>query len=340
MLEKLFLIANEEYLSSMSGGGNDIKSDIHALNKIFHNIEVIKLNKQNPAKEIHKIKKGSDYLLFSGFLSFERFFSQVNPIDFRKNPRITNIKDLHFFRELRAEMLESNNNGNHKKIMDREMAVYQYSDLVLSYSDDEIRLINKLNKKIKIKKHYYFNPNFHPANEFKFNGNLIFIGNFEHKPNLDAILSFDDKYFFDSNNFQFKIFGQHSKEKLENIKTKNYYQIAGEIKESQDCYREGGLFISPIRFGGGIKIKIIEAALSNLPIVASAESVEGLNLVAGESYIPLLDNANFQYTLKDFKNKNLQIKKIADAGFSAISNISNERLVYENLHALIHQIRP
>jgi len=340
MPDKVFLISNEEYLSSQSGGGNDIKSDTHALQNIFSKVEILSLPKNKTSKEIHSIKKGYDYLFFSGFLSFERFFSQVNPIEYRENPRITNIKDLHFFRELRSEMLEGKNTGDHKIIMERELTAYKYSDLVLSYSDDEIRLTNKIEKKINIKKHYYFNPNFEIKNEFKFNRNLIFIGNFEHKPNLDAILSFDKKYHFNQNNFNFKIFGQNSKEKLNNIKTNNSYEIVGAINNANECYSEGGLFISPIRFGGGIKIKIIEAALSKLPIIATAESVEGLNLVAHESYIPLIDNTSFQNILENFQSNNPHIKKIADAGFTAISNISNERLVYENLHALIHQIRP
>ena len=340
MLDKVFLIANEEYLLSQSGGGNDIKSDVHALQHIFSKIEILSLPKDKLSKEINTIKKGRDYIFFSGFLSFERFFSQVKPVEYRENPRITNIKDLHFFRELRLEMLERKNTGDHKIIMERELTACKYSDLVLSYSDDEIKLTNKLNKNINIRKHFYYNPNFQLKNEFKFNRNLVFIGNFEHKPNLDAILSFDNKFLFDSNIFKFKIFGQNSKEKLNNIKTNNTYEIIGEVNNSDECYSEGGLFISPIRFGGGIKIKIIEAALSKLPIIATAESVEGLNLIAHESYIPLLDNISFQNTLKNFQLNDPQLKRIASAGFNAISKISNERLVYENLHALINQIRP
>lgn len=340
MLDRLFLIANEEYLSSQSGGGNDIKSDLYALQKIFKEVHIIALERKQKNDAIKNINKGVDCLFFSGFLSFERFFSQTNPIDFRKNLRITNIKDLHFFRELRVEMLTRVNSGNHKKIMDREMTVYKYSDVVLSYSDDEIRLISTLDNNINIQKHYYYNPHFPKNNKFKFNKNLIFIGNFEHGPNLDGIVSFDGKYEFNPDDFTFKIYGQHAIEKLRTIKLRNEFNIIGEINDPLECYSEGGLFISPIRFGGGIKIKIIEAALSKLPIVATPESVEGLNLIPGESYIPLTDNANFQKTLNLFKVKDPSIKKIADAGFNAISKISNEQLVHENLHALFNQTRP
>lgn len=340
MLERVFLIANEEYLSSQSGGGNDIKSDLHALKNIFKQVNTLSLSRKENNPSIFNIKKGIDYLFFSGFLSFERFFSQVNPIEFRDNIRITNVKDLHFFRELRAEMLTGENIGNHKKIMERELTVYKYSDLVLSYSDDEIRLINSLDNKINIQKHYYCNPDFQSNNHFKFNQKLIFIGNFEHKPNLDGIISFDQKYNFDSNHFEFKIYGQHAQEKLRHLKTRNKYNIIGEVKDPNECYREGGLFISPIRFGGGIKIKIIEAALSRLPIVSTPESVEGLNLVPSESYVPLTNNAKLQSTLTMFRSKDHDIEKIAKSGFEAILKISNFELVQKNLHLQIHQARP
>lgn len=335
MPERIFLIANEEYLLSQSGGGNDIKSDMHALRMIFNEIIIISLSRDRRNETIEKIKKGIDPLFFSGFLSFERFFSQTTPSDYRNNKRITNIKDLHFFRELRSEMLSQEASGNHKKIMEREMTVYKYSDIVLSYSDDEIRLLKKLDENINICKHYYYNPEFQPQNKFKYNNNLIFIGNFEHKPNLDGILSFDEKYEFSSNEFTFKIYGQHAIETLKKERLTNKFSIIGEINDPMECYSEGGLFISPIRFGGGIKIKIIEAALSSLPILATPESVEGLNLTAEVSYIPLSNNFNFQKTLNKFKAKDPSINKIAEAGYDAISKICNEKLVHKNLYTKI-----
>lgn len=339
MFERLYLIANEEYLSSQSGGGNDIKSDLHALNRIFKEVNIISLERNKKNKEIHTIKKGSDCLFFSGFLSFERFFSQVSPIDYRDNKRITNVKDLHFFRELRSEMLSGNSSGNHKAIMERELTVYKYSDLVLSYSDDEIRLVNTLDKKINIKKHFYHNPEFNPVTpgSFKFNNKLVFIGNFEHQPNLDGILNFDKTFNFNPSGFQFEIYGQHAIEKLSNLQLRNKFKIIGQIRNPAECYSQGGLFVSPIRFGGGIKIKIIEAALSGLPIVATSESIEGLNLDPNNSYIPLTNNREFQKTLEKFSSKHEDIKTIAISGLECIKKISNEQIVHNNLDALLRE---
>ena len=340
MLDRLFLIANEEYLSSQSGGGNDVKSDLHALQKIFKEVRVISLARNYKNDTIKNITKGVDYLFFSGFLSFERFFRQVNPIDFRENKRITNVKDLHFFRELRFEILSGDNSGKHKAIMERELTVYKYSDLILSYSDDEIRLINRLDQGINIKKHFYHNPEFIPPSPegFKYNNKLVFIGNFEHQPNLDGILSFDSNFYFNKSEFIFEIYGKYAKEKLFNRQLRNNFNIIGEVKSPAECYAQGGLFISPIRYGGGIKIKIIEAALSSLQIVATPESVEGLNLTPNLSYIPLSNNAHLNDTLIKFKEKDINLRKIAHQGRKSISQISNEKIVYENLNQTIQSL--
>ena len=338
MLDTIFIIANEEYFLSLSGGSNDIKSDIHTLKKIYINVNLIKLSPSLYNKNIDRIRRGIDHLFFSGFLSFERFFTFVNPIDYKKNLRITNVKDLHFFRELRHEMLTNKGVGSHKNIMERELSVYKYSHLVLSYSNEEIRLLNSINSGINARKHFYFNPEFFPSQRFNFNNKLIFIGNFQHEPNIDSIMYFDRTYTFNPYEFEFKIYGQFAFERLKGILINNKYSIIGQVKDSIECYSQGGLFVSPIRFGGGVKIKIIEAALSQIPIVASKESVEGLDLVADESYIPLINNDFFQKTLFMFKSQDDYFKKIAAAGHRKIKKISNEETVYMSLSANINEL--
>jgi hypothetical protein len=295
-------------------------------------------NKKNI--NINTIIKGVDHLYFSGFLSLERFFLQAMPAEYSKNKKIINIKDLHFFRELRYEMLTGINLGNHKKIMLRELDAYRCCDLVLSFSNDEIRLVNKIDNRINIKKHFYFNPDFNSfvKSKFKYNNKLIFIGNFLHQPNLDGILYFDKNFTFDSSTYQFEIYGEHSIEKLKDIKLTNNYKIMGQVKNSNQCYSQGGLFISPLRFGGGIKIKIIEAALSCLPIIATSESVEGLDLEPNNSYFTLSNDTDFSEILKKFKNRDAALKEVAINGYKRINKQSNEKKVKDNLKNLIYLI--
>jgi hypothetical protein len=56
------------------------------------------------------------------------------------------------------------------------------------------------------------------------------------------------------------------------------------------------------------------------------------------SFIPLNSSFDFENLLYEFKNKNPKIKKIANAGCTAIKKISNEDIVFKNLNLLLSSI--
>jgi glycosyltransferase involved in cell wall biosynthesis len=51
-------------------------------------------------------------------------------------------------------------------------------------------------------------------------------------------------------------------------------------------FRRAAVFAAPLRFGSGLKGKILQAMVHRLPIVASAVAVEGTGLVARRDYLP------------------------------------------------------
>ena len=57
--------------------------------------------------------------------------------------------------------------------------------------------------------------------------------------------------------------------------------------------RQAALFAAPLRFGSGLKGKILQAMVHRLPIVASAIAVEGTGLVPERDYLPAETSAEF-----------------------------------------------
>lgn len=47
----------------------------------------------------------------------------------------------------------------------------------------------------------------------------------------------------------------------------------------EECHRESDLFISPIRLGGGIKMKVLDVLSYGMPVVASQESMRGIEFI-------------------------------------------------------------
>jgi glycosyltransferase involved in cell wall biosynthesis len=58
-------------------------------------------------------------------------------------------------------------------------------------------------------------------------------------------------------------------------------ELLGLLPDLEPWYRQTRVFIAPLRFGSGIKLKVLNALLRGLPTVSSSVGAEGLPLTAG-----------------------------------------------------------
>jgi len=61
----------------------------------------------------------------------------------------------------------------------------------------------------------------------------------------------------------------------------NAVQILGDVENMNEVWKQAGVFVCPLRWGAGSRLKLLEAAAVGVPIVASGFSAEGLALAAG-----------------------------------------------------------
>jgi glycosyltransferase involved in cell wall biosynthesis len=331
------LIANEEYFLEPSGGGNDIYSDFYLLRSLGLSSRIITISEIGEKKELNSkrllVDKDfkNDVLFFSGFISAERFSKQV-PLPQLKNKKIINIKDVHFFRELRSEMLLVKK-SNHQNVMTRELKIYSSCDLILCYNLKEMTLLKKLLPSNQFQMHTYFDANFISNSTFKKNNRLLFAGNFNHLPNLDGVnkLILDLKGFIENKNTNLDIYGPESINKLSEFSDLSWIRLCGTVPNKEDIYKDGGIFISPIRFGSGIKIKLIEAALSSLPIIATPESVEGMPLENLNSVLLYKSKNELHHHLETLLINDFLQQQLADSAFQEMQMFSNEAIAIKNL---------
>ena len=60
--------------------------------------------------------------------------------------------------------------------------------------------------------------------------------------------------------------------------TEGHVVATGRVSDISACFRAADMFICPVLFGGGTKIKLLEAFAAGLPAVAFAESTRGLDV--------------------------------------------------------------
>lgn len=110
---------------------------------------------------------------------------------------------------------------------------------------------------------------------------IIFVGNLSHWPNVDAVLHFynnilpliKNKF----RNISMLIAGADPPYSIRRLaKLDQNILVTGYVRDLIECYNKCKIFISPVRYGGGMSYKILEAMALNMPIVSTSIGARGI----------------------------------------------------------------
>ena len=125
---------------------------------------------------------------------------------------------------------------------------------------------------------------------------ILFIGSLDWEANSDGVYWFLrdvwPRLISKHLDLQFSIIGRNPSEKL--IREAQKYrgvEVLGFIEDLNPYYERSRVFVTPLRFGSGIKVKVINALYRGLPVSTTSVGSEGLTVEDGcEMYIA--DDAN------------------------------------------------
>ncbi|HNY55622.1 MAG TPA: glycosyltransferase family 4 protein, partial [Chitinophagales bacterium] len=79
------------------------------------------------------------------------------------------------------------------------------------------------------------------------------------------------------------IVGRHPDNRLKEMAAKDdSIVMAGFVEDLEPYFRKARLFITPLRFGSGIKVKVVNALYRGIPCVTTSIGTEGLKVKDGE----------------------------------------------------------
>jgi glycosyltransferase involved in cell wall biosynthesis len=108
---------------------------------------------------------------------------------------------------------------------------------------------------------------------------IIFVGNMEYFPNVDAVFYFSTEIFplikKKSPSAKFYIVGKGASKKVLDLQSDSII-VKGFVDDLREEYLVSKVNVAPIRLGAGFPNKIIEALVLGVPTVASKTSFEGL----------------------------------------------------------------
>lgn len=114
---------------------------------------------------------------------------------------------------------------------------------------------------------------------------LLFIGNYDYLPNLDAALRLVRDIFpriqQRMSRARLIIVGGNPPPELRAYASANV-EITGRVPDTRTYFESALIFISPLRLGAGIKNKILEAMAMETPVVATPLSCDGIPVAPGQ----------------------------------------------------------
>lgn len=249
-------------------------------------------------------------------------------IDFLKEE--TEIKciyyghDLHFLRLLREYELTGQEEflKESEEWKQKEMDIMQKADITYYPSYVEIEEIRKIDPNIPVKAitaYVYEEFKENISCDFEQKEGLLFVGGFGHPPNEDAVLWFVKEVYpliQEKQNIPFYIVGSNATEKIKKLNG-NGVVLKGFVTEEEleELYEKCKLVVVPLRYGAGVKGKVVEALYNGTPMVSTSVGIEGIP--EAETFMAVADDA------KTFASKVLALYNDNNALHQTVQDYQN-----------------
>jgi glycosyltransferase involved in cell wall biosynthesis len=126
---------------------------------------------------------------------------------------------------------------------------------------------------------------------------LLFIGNFGHMPNIDALDYLMQKIWPRVHervpDAELVIAGANPGPSVMQYEGFEGVTIAGAVRETAPYYQACTMLVAPIRAGSGTRLKILEALACGTPVVTTTIGAEGIEGIEGEHFLIADDAAKF-----------------------------------------------
>lgn len=234
------------------------------------------------------VELNPDIVLFDRFMLEEQYGWRVE----QHCPdalRIVDTEDLHCLRQARQlavrKGLPSSEVDFDTDIAKREIAAILRSDMSLIISDFEMHLLRThFNVPENIIQHCPFMLNVEanrPSIRYSQRQHFISIGNFRHAPNWDAVLQLKQHIWPEIRkrlpHAELHVYGAYPPPKATQLHNPNErFLVKGWAPDAYAVMQSARVCLAPLRFGAGIKGKLVDAMLCNTPSVTTSVGAEGM----------------------------------------------------------------
>ena len=176
-----------------------------------------------------------------------------------------------------------------------------------------------------------------PVTPFVLRRDWLFIGGFQHRPNIDAVLFFLEEIYplvrDRLPDAKFYIIGDKAPPEIVALASDRII-VAGLQRNVRSFFDSVRLSVAPLRFGAGIKGKINQSMAFGVPVVATSIAVEGMNLADREHVIVADEPQEFARALIELYESEELWKRLSQNGISKTQELYSTDAAREKLEFL------
>lgn len=273
-----------------------------------------------------------DVVMFDRFMVEEQFGWRVRKV-LPDTLTILDTEDLHFLRKGREDGVRHRGkfelSDYFNEFTKRELASILRTDLSLIISKFELELLIETFQ-IPTGKLFYL-PIRAERSEvivpFEDRNDVIFVGNFMHNPNWDAVLQLKKIWKAWSNkpkDIHLRIYGAYPPQKAFGLNSeKEQFHIMGRAESAEKVIGNAKLLIAPLRFGAGLKGKLIDSMALGTPTITTTIGAEGLGSADEWGGVVEDDFDKWPELIEGLFNNKAAWKESQEVGFTNLKVLSS-----------------
>ncbi len=177
-----------------------------------------------------------------------------------------------------------------KRIKKKEAEFCRKADMVLANPNDQEILLDLINNESRIEQIIPCGEDFMlewPDLQWENTEKaLLYVGTLSWEANVDGLLWYLEEGWEETSrrhpDLKFYIVGKNPDQRIVDLAAKHDNVIlTGFVEDLEDYYAKCRIFITPLRFGSGVKLKVMNAMFRGLPVVTTPIGSEGMPIENG-----------------------------------------------------------
>lgn len=132
---------------------------------------------------------------------------------------------------------------------------------------------------------------------------LVFTGKMDFRPNVDAVLWFTQKVWpliqKEVPEAHFNVVGRDPHPRLQSLKGLRGISVTGHVEDIRPFVADAGVYVVPLRVGGGTRLKVLEAMSMGKAIVCTSLGREGIDITPGQEVVIADEPLSFAHRILD-----------------------------------------